>query len=126
SGAAMEELENKGCPTTQLSNPLGTCATTTPPSCLAEFNGVEEPAFDRGLVSRFENGCKNGNTCSGATCLSANAEAISTDFGYQLPSLRTNDPRLITVFVVPNNSFKFSSTKPPAVNRIPVVGYAAF
>lgn len=128
SDAVMQSLEINGCPTTQISSSPTTCTTTTPPSCLAEFNGVDEndtyspgsPSFDTGLLARFENGApRNGTSCG-----SANGKPVSTDYNYQLPTLNQNDPRLITLFVVPNNSFQYSQNN--GVNMIPVVGYASF
>jgi hypothetical protein len=38
----MQAEEINGCPTTQVSASSTTCAATTPPSCLAEFNCVDE------------------------------------------------------------------------------------
>jgi hypothetical protein len=126
SGPLMNELQRKGCPTTQISR-SGTCATTEPPSCLAEFNKVTEGEFDTGLISRFENG---GNK-NEKECKNVNGAPVSTDYGalpsglpYQLPTLHADDPRVITIFVVPNGSFKYETTS--EVNKIRVVGYAAF
>jgi hypothetical protein len=105
----MESLQVEGCPTTQISAGSSTCATTAPPSCLVEFNGVAEGDYDKGLISRFENGAcfKTSTSCTAEKleCKAAGPSKlpIATDYAYQLPALRPNDPRLITVFVVPNS-----------------------
>jgi hypothetical protein len=118
-GTLMAGFEVNGCPTTQISASPTTCVTTAPPSCLAEFNGVDESLYDAGEITRFENGAAQG--AKGLTCANANGSPVSTNYSYQLPALNSNDPRLITIFVVPNGSF---NTNP--VNMIPIVGYASF
>jgi hypothetical protein len=126
--ALMQSLETNGCPTTQISASPTTCATTTPPSCLAEFNGVAEYggaySFDTGLLAHFQNGGPRfGATCGDSKGNGSNVP-VSTNYSYQLPTLNPTDPRLITIFVVPDNSFKFSPQN--TINRIPILGYASF
>jgi hypothetical protein len=126
--ALMQSLETNGCPTTQISASPTTCATTTPPSCLAEFNGVAEYggaySFDTGLLAHFQNGGPRfGATCGDSKGNGSNVP-VSTNYSYQLPTLNPTDPRLITIFVVPDNSFKFSPQN--TINRIPILEYASF
>jgi hypothetical protein len=101
-GNHMETLEENGCPTTQISASSTRCSTTTPPSCLPEFTGVDEGLYDVGEVFRFENGYANGAQ-PGPTCNKPNGPPVSTDYWPLLPTVKPNDPRLITIFVVPNN-----------------------
>jgi hypothetical protein len=137
SGQLMLSFEQNGCPTTQVSASPATCQTTSPPSCLAEFNGVDEQQYDIGEM-RFNNNQAFGNIGIGGrgTCANAGPNAnpllnppVSTDYAYQLPTLRPNDPRLITLFVVPDTvngqpSFQYSNNN--NVHMIPIIGYAAF
>jgi Flp pilus assembly protein TadG len=130
SGALMQLFEQNGCPTTQVSTSPTTCQTTAPPSCLAEFNGVDEAQYDVGLM-RFNNNVAFGSIGIGprGTCANANGQPVATNYSYQLPSLQQTDPRLITLFVVPDTfngapSFQYASNN--SVHKIPIIGYASF
>lgn len=115
----MSSLIASGCPVTQV-NPGGTTCPATqlsPPSCLWEFNEVTQSDWTTANLSRLQ----NGDTSHSATC--TNPYPIPTNNYAQYLStgkLVPGDPRLITVFVVPDGSLE-DGTK-----LIPILGYADF
>ncbi len=118
----MSSLELSGCPTTQI-NPGGTTCPATqlsPPSCLWEFTKVDETnGYDAGEVPRFDNGLTKGSPL--LKCTSPNP--VPPNYYPQYLANGTfvsGDPRLITIFVVPDNSYTNVS------HLIPVMGYAEF
>ena len=118
----MINLQLNGCPTTQI-NPGGTTCPPTqlsPPSCLWEFTKVDETnGYDAGEVPRFTSGLTKGSPL--LKCTSPNP--VPPNYYPQYLSNGTfvsGDPRLITIFVVPDNSYSRTS------HLIPVMGYAAF
>lgn len=117
--AEMQTLQENGCPQTQV-NPGGTTCPSTPlspPSCLWEFTGVDEgPGFDVGHEIRFQNGVTSGATCTHPYPIPANNYAQYAANG----TLVAGDPRVITIFVVPDGSLSATG------GLIPVAGYAAF
>jgi hypothetical protein len=120
----------KGCQSTQVnSNPSAACPATptSPPNCLWEFTKVDEPCFDSGLIYRFESQAKNSDTSSckmpspNPTCTNPNPIPTNNWSLYQSSgTVVPNDPRVITIYVVPNGSFTTTS------HQIPIVGYASF
>jgi Flp pilus assembly protein TadG len=119
-GALMESLEEKGCPLTQTNSSGTTCPGTqlSPPSCVWEFSKVSEPDYDAGEVPRFENGTPMGG---GQKCVNPYPIPTNNYAKYQANgTIVTGDPRVITIFVVPNGSFTTSG------GLIPIVGYAEF
>ncbi|HEY1523715.1 MAG TPA: Tad domain-containing protein [Solirubrobacteraceae bacterium] len=120
--AQMANLELSGCPTTQI-NPGGTTCPATqlsPPSCLWEFTKVDEATgYDAGEVPRFDSGLTRGSPLLKCT----SPYPVPPNYYPQYLSNGTfvsGDPRLITIFVVPNNTFTSTS------HLIPVTGYAEF
>ena len=97
------------CPATQLS----------PPSCLWQFTGVSESAgFDAGHVYRFENGSPWPNSDK---CVTPDPIPTNNYAQYQANgTLVADDPRVITVFVVPDGSLTSTT------HLVPIVGYATF
>ena len=123
--AADQQLVNfqlNGCPSTQI-NPGGdTCPTIqlAPPSCLYEFNMVDEAnGYDAGEVPRFDSGLLRGDPL--LRCTSPNPVPANNYPQYLANgTLATGDPRLITIFIVPDSSFSTTS------HLIPIAGYADF
>ena len=119
-GVLMQSLEGSGCPLTQVNTGGSSCPATTlsPPSCLWEFSKVSESDYDKGEVPRFENGTPmgGGQKCTNPYPIPTNNYAQYLSNG----TLVTGDPRIITIFVVPNGSFSTSG------GLIPIVGYAQF
>jgi hypothetical protein len=118
----MSSLEINGCPTTQI-NPGGTTCPATqlsPPSCLWEFTKVDEAAgYDAGEVPRFDSGLPRGSSllkCTSPYPVPPNNYPQYLANG----TFVANDPRLITIFVVPDSSYTTTS------HLIPITGYAAF
>lgn len=118
----MSSLELNGCPNTQI-NPGGTTCPATqlsPPSCLWEFTKVDEASgYDAGEVPRFDSGLPRGSTllkCTTPYPVPPNnyPQYLSTG------TFVAGDPRLITIFVVPDNSYTTIS------HLIPIIGYAEF
>ncbi|MFL5822482.1 MAG: pilus assembly protein TadG-related protein [Solirubrobacteraceae bacterium] len=118
----MSSLELNGCPNTQV-NPGGTTCPATqlsPPSCLWEFTKVDETnGYDAGEVPRFTSGLVKGSPLLKCT----SPYPVPPNYYPQYLANGTfvsGDPRLITIFVVPDNSYTTVS------HLIPVMGYAAF
>jgi hypothetical protein len=118
----MTNLQLNGCPTTQI-NPGGTTCPPTqlsPPSCLWEFTKVDETnGYDAGEVPRFTSGLLKGSTalkCTSPYPVPPNNYPQYLSNG----TFVSGDPRLITIFVVPNNSYTSVS------HLIPIIGYAEF
>lgn len=118
----MSSLELNGCPTTQI-NPGGTTCPATqlsPPSCLWEFTKVDETnGYDAGEVPRFTSGLLKGSPALKCT----SPYPVPPNYYPQYLANGTfvsGDPRLITIFVVPNNSYTSVS------HLIPIIGYAEF
>jgi hypothetical protein len=118
----MSSLELNGCPTTQV-NPGGTTCPATqlsPPSCLWEFTKVDETnGYDAGEVPRFTSGLMKGSPLLKCT----SPYPVPPNYYPQYLGNGTfvaGDPRLITIFVVPDNSYTSVS------HLIPVIGYAEF
>jgi hypothetical protein len=118
----MSSLELNGCPTTQI-NPGGTTCPATqlsPPSCLWEFTKVDETnGYDAGEVPRFTSGLLKGSPllkCTSPYPVPPNNYPQYLANG----TFVAGDPRLITIFVVPDNSYTSVS------HLIPVMGYAEF
>jgi hypothetical protein len=122
SAVEMYNLQVNGCPLTQANSGGNTCPSSSlnPPSCLYEFTGVDESSgFDKGHVYRFE----NGQPWPGATSTCTNPTPIPTNNYAQYlanGTLVAGDPRVITVFVVPDGAMSQSG------GLIPIVGYATF
>jgi Flp pilus assembly protein TadG len=118
----MVNLELNGCPLTQVNQGGDTCPSTqlSPPSCLWNFTGVDETnGYDAGEVPRFDSG------------LTKHSPALKCTVPYPEPAnnypqylangtIVGGDPRVITLFVVPDGSFSKSS------HLTPIVGYAEF
>lgn len=116
SATEMRTLEENGCPRTQV-NPGGTTCPTTalnPPSCLWEFTAVDESQFDVGHLTHFQNGVTFGATCTNPSPIPTNNYAQYAANGTLVPG----DPRVITVYVVPDGSLSSSG------GLIPIAGYA--
>jgi Tfp pilus assembly protein PilX len=118
----MMDLQLSGCPTTQI-NPGGTtCPSTqlTPPSCLWEFTHVDETnGYDAGEVPRFTSGLTKGSPLLKCT----SPYPVPPNYYPQYLANGTfvaGDPRLITIFVVPDGTFSQTS------HLIPIAGYAEF
>jgi hypothetical protein len=121
SNSEMVNFEENGCPLTQVNPGGGTCPQTqlTPPSCLWEFTGVDEAkGYDTGEVYHFESGSPwpNTDTCTHPNPIPTNNYAQYQANGTIVPG----DPRIVTVYVVPNGSFSTTT------HLIPVIGYAEF
>jgi VCBS repeat-containing protein len=120
--AQIVNLQLNGCPTTQI-NPGGTTCPATqlsPPSCLWEFTEVNESSgYDAGEVPRFDSGVSRGSPLLKCT----SPDPVPSN---NYPQYRANgtfvsgDPRLITIFVVPDNAYTSMS------HLLPVMGYAEF
>ncbi len=118
STSEMQQLQENGCPLTQR-NDGSTCPAValSPPSCLWEFTGVDEgQGFDVGHEIRFQNGQTAGVQCTNPYPIPTNNYA---QYAANL-TLTPGDPRVITIFVVPDGSLSASG------GLIPIVGYAKF
>ena len=118
STSEMQQLQEHGCPLTQ-ENTGTTCPAIalSPPSCLWEFTGVDEgQGFDVGHEIRFENGLTGGASCTNPYPIPTNNYAQYAANG----TLTPGDPRVITIYVVPDGSLN------PSGGLIPIVGYAKF
>ena len=118
----MANLEISGCPLTQI-NPGGTTCPPTqlsPPSCLWEFTKVDEATgYDAGEVARFDSGLARDSPT--LKCTTPYPEPPNNYPQYLANgTLVAGDPRVITIFVVPDGSFTQTT------HLIPVVGYAEF
>lgn len=118
----MSSLQLSGCPTTQI-NPGGTTCPATqlsPPSCLWEFTKVDETnGYDAGEVPRFTSGLPKGSPL--LKCTSPNPVPPNNYPQYlSNGTFVSGDPRLITIFVVPDGSYTSVS------HLIPIMGYASF
>jgi hypothetical protein len=116
STSEMQQLQENGCPLTQRNNGT-TCPAValSPPSCLWEFTGVDEgQGFDVGHEIRFENGLTVGASCTNPYPIPTNNYAQGTG------TIPSGDPRVITIFVVPDGSLSATG------GLIPIVGYAKF
>jgi VCBS repeat-containing protein len=116
STSEMQQLQENGCPLTQRNNGSSCPAVAlSPPSCLWEFTGVDEgQGFDVGHEIRFQNGLTGGVQCT-------NPYPIPTNNYAQYAANHTitpGDPRVITIYVVPDGSLSASG------GLIPIVGYA--
>jgi Flp pilus assembly protein TadG len=120
--AKMVSLEASGCPVTQINPGGSTCPPTqlSPPSCLWEFTKVDETnGYDAGEVPRFDSGLTKGSPA--LKCTVPYPEPANNYPQYLANgTLVSGDPRVITIFVVPDGSFTSTS------HLIPVVGYAEF
>jgi Flp pilus assembly protein TadG len=118
----MISLQENGCPTTQINAGGSTCPATqlSPPSCLWEFTKVDEgPGYDAGEVPRFDSGLANGSPLLKCT---SPFPVPPNNYPQYLANKTfvSGDPRLITIFVVPDNTFTSTS------HLIPITGYAEF
>jgi hypothetical protein len=119
---AMYNLQVSGCPVTQVNPGGSTCPPTalSPPSCLYEFSNVDEGnGFDAGHIKKLEGlpwPAPPGVSCANPSPVPTNNYAQYQATG----TLPANDPRAITVYVVPDGSL---TTTP---HLVPIIGYAEF